>query len=91
MQLLLNFLKDDPNFDCNEYLPGNGCDLPMLPGHYGGTHGGDDAIEIALPADFTIPDILKPFLSGKIKIHLSIADGGKSEIVCADTEIELDA
>ena len=58
----------------------------MLPGHYGGEFHGDDAIVVELPQDLVIPDILKPFLDGKIKIHLSLeADG--SEIVCVDTEI----
>jgi len=86
IQQLLDFLAEDPDFDCDKYLPGNGCSLPMLPGHYGGEFHGDDAIVIELPQDLVIPDILKPFLDGKIKIHLSLeADG--SEIVCIDTEI----
>ena len=86
IQQLLDFLAEDPDFDCDKYLPGNGCSLPMLPGHYGGEFHGDDAIVIELPQDLVIPDILKPFLDGKIKIHLSLeADG--SEIVCVDTEI----
>ena len=86
MQQLLDFLAEDPDFDCNKYLPGNGCSLPLLPGHYGGVFHGDDAIVIELPADLQIPDILKPFLNGKIKIHLSLESGG-SEAVCINTEI----
>ena len=86
VQQLLDFLAEDPDFDCNKYLPGNGCSLPLLPGHYGGVFHGDDAIVIELPADLQIPDILKPFLNGKIKIHLSLESGG-SEAVCINTEI----
>jgi len=90
VQQLLDFLAEDPDFDCNKYLPGNGCSLPLLPGHYGGVFHGDDAIVIELPADLQIPDILKPFLNGKIKIHLSLESGG-SEAVCINTEIGVSA
>jgi hypothetical protein len=90
VQQLLDFLAEDPDFDCNKYLPGNGCSLPLLPGHYGGVFHGDDAIVIELPADLQIPDILKPFINGKIKIHLSLESGG-SEAVCINTEIGVSA
>ena len=80
----------DPNFDCDQFLPGNGCKLPLLPGHYGGEWHGDDTIDIILPEDLNIPDILKPFLNGKIKIHLSIAANG-SEVVCAEATLHIDA
>jgi len=90
VQQLLDFLAEDPDFDCNKYLPGNGCSLPLLPGHYGGVFHGDDAIVIELPADLQIPDILKPFLNGKIKIHLSLESEG-SEAVCINTEIGVSA
>jgi hypothetical protein len=86
IQQLLDFLAESQDFDCDKYLPGNGCSLPMLPGHYGGEFHGDDAIVIELPQDLVIPDILKPFLDGTIKIHLSMAADG-AEIVCIDTEI----
>ena len=79
-------MAEDPEFDCNQYFPGNGCSLPLLPGHYGGEFHGDDAIVINLPEDLVIPDILKPFLNGKIKINLSIS-AEDSEVVCADVEI----
>jgi hypothetical protein len=36
-----------------------------------------------------IPDILKPFLNGKVKIHISITAEG-SEVVCVDTEVSVD-
>ena len=81
-------MAEDPDFDCDKYLPGNGCSLPMLPGHYGGEFHGDDAIVIELPQDLVIPDILKPFLDGKIKIHLSL-EAAVFEIVYVDTEIGL--
>ena len=83
-------MAQDPDFDCNQYFPGNGCSLPLLPGHYGGEYHGDDAIVIELPEDLVIPDILKPFLDGKIKIHLSI-EVERSELVCADVEIGVTA
>ena len=81
----------EEGFPCDEYFPGNGCHLPMPPGHYGGTPGGDDSIEIKLPEDLDIPAILKPFLAGKLENHVSITDGSNVEIVCADAEIQIDA
>ena len=88
--MLLGLLKVDvPNFDCKKYLPGNGCALPMLPGHYGGKFGGDDALHISLPHNLTIPDALKHFLDGKVKIEAHVSNAAGSEIICAKTEIEL--
>ena len=86
----MNLLKAIPDFDCKKRLPGNGCKLPILPGHYGGTPGGTDAIVIKLPKDLKIPEIVKLLLKGTIDIHLSIADKSKSEIVCTKTEVQLD-
>ena len=82
-------MAGDPDFDCDKYFPGNGCSLPLLPGHYGGAFHGDDVIVIDLPQDLVIPDILKPFLNGKIKINLKITAEG-TEVVCVDTEIGVD-
>ena len=57
----------------------------MLPGHYG-TAG---AYTINLPEDMDIPDILKPFLNEKIKVHLSIDGPGVcSEVICVETKIK---
>ena len=89
LQQLLGFLEADPNFDCNEYLPGNGCNLPLLPGHYGGPEG-SEGIVIELPADFAIPSIIKPVLSGTIKVELNMKDSGNNDMVCAKLEIDVE-
>ena len=87
-QDLLDLLEADPNFDCNEYLPGNGCNLPLLPGHYGGPEGGDGII-LELPADLVIPDILKPLITGKVKAEINLKDSGDGDMACVKTEIEV--
>jgi hypothetical protein len=89
VQQLLDFLAEDPNFDCDAYFPGNGCSLPLLAGHYGGAFHGDDVIVVELPEDLEIPAVLKPFLNGKIKIELHI-DAEGAEIVCAKTELHVE-
>ncbi len=62
--------------------------MPILPGHYGYILGDDD-VEIVLPDDLEIPSVLKPFLSGKIEIKVSILDAENSEIVCFKTIIKI--
>ena len=62
--------------------------MPILAGHYGYTLGDDD-LEMVLPDDLEIPNVIKPFLSGKIEIKMSILDPKGSEIVCLKTVIKI--
>ena len=89
LQELFDLIKNIPLFGdiiCNKYLPGNGCDLPMLPGHYGGAAGGDDAITIDIPP---IPDIIYGYLTGTFDITLEIYNEEWKELVCTKTTIEV--
>ena len=88
IQQLMDLQAQDPKFDCEKYYPGNGCSLPILPGHYGAEFHGDDAIPIKIPEDLVVPDKFKSLLEGKYNIHYSVSAYG-SEIVCTDTEIEI--
>ena len=69
---------------CELLLPeGQDCSLPLNPGSYA---PGTEAIEVTIP---DIPAALEPFLKGKINAKLIgiIPDG--TEIVCLETNLEL--
>ena len=69
---------------CELFLPeGQDCSLPLNPGAYA---PGTEAIEVTIP---DIPAALEPFLKGKINAKLIgiIPDG--TEIVCLETNLEL--
>ena len=69
---------------CELFLPeGQDCSLPLNPGAYA---PGTEAIEVTIP---DIPATLEPFLKGKINAKLIgiIPDG--TEIVCLETNLEL--
>merc|ERR1712080_327197 len=73
--------------NCEELLPpGQECHLPAMAGHYGGVYGGDDFVEVKIPA---IPDIILGFLNGKLKVHLFGKDENGNEDLCANIEIDL--
>ena len=59
------------------------CSLPLNPGSYA---PGDQKLELTLPE---IPAALEPFLKGRIEAQIIgiIPDG--TEIVCLQTELEL--
>ena len=78
-----------PQFDCDKYIPGNGCKLPILPAHFGGKAGGEGTSDIHVPGWLEIPGFLKLFLKGPVKLGLSISNGEGSEIICVKTEIKL--
>lgn len=63
---------------------GQPCALPLNPGIYAGSA---DPIVITLPE--TIPDILLPFLKGKIKAQVIGISAEGSEDVCLETLLEL--
>ena len=69
---------------CELFLPeGQDCSLPLNPGAYA---PGTEAIEVTIP---DIPAALEPLLKGKINAKLIgiIPDG--TEIVCLETNLEL--
>ena len=78
LKLLQNVIQDD----CFKYFPGNGCKLPLMPGHYG--TGGP--LSIKLPKRIKIPKILKYFINGGIKVHDSITINN-NEAICTNAEI----
>ena len=82
MQDLLDLLQNVIQDDCFKYFPGNGCKLPLMPGHYG--TGGP--LSIKLPKHIKIPKILKYFINGGIKVHDSITINN-NEAICTNAEI----
>ena len=84
IQQLLDLLKQYIKNDCFKYFPGNGCQLPAKPGHYGST----GPIQLRLPMHFKIPSMIKEFINGDIKIHESVVAYG-SEVICIDTKINI--
>ena len=84
-QDLFDLLEAMPNFDCDEYFPGNGCQFPVLPGHYGGPD-----ITLKLPAILPIPDALKPLIGGTVEVELKWRDSGDGDMACIKYAIEID-
>jgi len=73
--------------NCEELLPpGQACQLPAMPGHYGGVFGGDDFVYIDLPE---LPSELIPLLTGTLKAHILGKDSNDAEDLCADVTIEV--
>ena len=73
--------------NCDDFLPdGQGCALPMKPGHYGGVTGGKDVVTLIIPE---IPAIIRPFLTGTLLFEILGTTAAGAEDLCAKLTIEL--
>ena len=72
------------NSDLCSYIP-NGCQLPFVPGHYGGVDS-NDAMVIEFPM---IPEIILPFLSGEMNVKVNIHDGNDNKLFCLETTLAI--
>ena len=69
---------------CNDYLPGNGCELPMKPGHYGLALDEDPFI---LPV-INFPDFILGYLLGTWELKVEIYDQNLNELMCITTILQ---
>ena len=98
LKLFEEFVIPHLEGNCKYFFPGNGCKLPLIPGHLWAPYNNSRQF-----MDFTIPDvpedispiikiiynILKPFLSGKYEIHVRIIEDQGKEL-CWRWEIEVE-
>ena len=66
---------------CEKFSPENGCNLPILPGHY----GGDMPLVLPIP---DLPEMLVDFVIGTWKLKLEYYDESLKELVCMSTSLE---
>ena len=69
---------------CDDYFPGNGCTLPMLPGHYG-MHPDEDPFNLPV---IKLPEFILHYLIGTWELKVEVYDENLKEIMCVKTTLE---
>ena len=69
---------------CEDYLPGNGCSLPMVPGHYG-MNPDEEPFKIPIP---NIPEFILRYLLGTWELKVEVYNQNLKEIMCVTTTLE---
>ena len=69
---------------CENYLPGNGCELPMLPGHYG-LHPEDDPIHLPV---INLPEVILRYLIGTWEMKVEVYDQKLKEVLCTKANLK---
>lgn len=70
---------------CKDYFPGNGCQLPMLPGHYGMQPENEPLL---LPT-FNLPEFILHYLIGTWEVKVEVYDENLKELLCVKTMLKL--
>ena len=74
--------------NCKIHFPGNGCNLPLIPGHYMAPYHSLTQY-YDLPINFNVGEALHSF-NGQYKIKISIlADENKDKEICWEWKVKL--
>ena len=87
MQELLDAIENIPILGpmiCETYLPGNGCKLPMLPGHYGMAANEEP---FYLPI-LNLQDFVLKYLMGTWEVKIEMYNESLKEIMCEATTLK---
>ena len=84
---MLNLVENIPIHGqkiCEAFFPGNGCQLPMLPGHYG-MHPDDEPLLLPI---FKLPEFILHYLIGTWELKVEVYDENLKELMCVKTILE---